>query len=323
MSLRPMSLVLLATLLAAPAAAQPLLSASKTIAEPGEDIVLTLTGRAGDAAAIVGSTVGAGFSYGGQAFRIGPDVTIIFMGTIPNGGQLSVPFTAPFVGTVLDRYYLQGVTSPNASFVPLTLSAGLILRNADVVGAGVGPQGPPGPEGPAGSPGPPGPAGTQGAAGAQGMPGPSGIIGFDTLTGVGNHPNDIRFSSSGFVDLVGPSLVVNLQAGQAAHVVVVKAMGAGASAATGMSLYPCYRAASTDFSLPATPVGEGMINLQAPANTRMTFSQTWVFRPGSDGFPTGQNVFVGMCASFPIGGNHSNWTNNDSGVISILRFTAP
>lgn len=194
-------------------------------------------------------------------------MTIIFVGTIATGGQLTVSFTAPFVGTVLDRYYLQAATSPSASFVPLTLSAGLILRNADLVGAGVGAQGPPGP---AGAIGPPGSPGIQGPVGAPGIPGPSGIIGFDTLAGAGNNPNDIRFSSSDFVDLVGPSWVVNLQAGQAAHVVVVKAMGAGASAATGLSLYPCYRAASTDSSLPATPAGPGMVSTHTPILSPLT-----------------------------------------------------
>lgn len=61
------TLLLLITLLSAPAAAQPLLSASTVMVQPGAAVTLTLSGRSGDAAAIFGSTVNAGVSYGGQA----------------------------------------------------------------------------------------------------------------------------------------------------------------------------------------------------------------------------------------------------------------
>ncbi len=43
----------------------------------------------------------------------------------------SVPLVPPFLGSTIDRYYVQGATSQSASFVPLAVTNGLILRNRD------------------------------------------------------------------------------------------------------------------------------------------------------------------------------------------------
>jgi hypothetical protein len=64
-----------------------------------------------------------------------------------------VNVTAPFVGTTLDRYYTQAVTSMSPVFVPLEASNGVALRNSDLVRDLTGPQGPQGPAGPVGAAG--------------------------------------------------------------------------------------------------------------------------------------------------------------------------
>ena len=114
--------------------AQPTLSSSSTTASPGTAVILTVTGQAGQNFAIIGSTVGGGFSYGGTALAVGPDVIIIAQGTL-TGASAAVAFTPPFQGTSIDRYYVQAATSAAPSFVPLQASAGLILRNTDAAPA--------------------------------------------------------------------------------------------------------------------------------------------------------------------------------------------
>jgi hypothetical protein len=114
------------------ASAQPTLAATATTVEPGATITLTITGSQGQNFALIGSTVGSGFSYGGTALEVGADVAIIAQGVIGAGGQVALGFTPPFAATALDRYYVQAVTSASPSFVPLQASAGLVLRNADI-----------------------------------------------------------------------------------------------------------------------------------------------------------------------------------------------
>ena len=145
--------------LPATALAQTGISVSSSVVSPGQAITVTVTGVAGRHFAVIGSSVGAGFSFGGVALRVGPDVRILAVGVLPDGGSASVAVTPPFAGTTLDRFYLQAATSTSPSFASLVASEGVILRNADVVGGGVGPQGPPGPPGPAGPQGVQGPAG--------------------------------------------------------------------------------------------------------------------------------------------------------------------
>src|SRR6187200_1061293 len=69
-------------LLAAPAAAQPRLSLSATVASPGERVTVTLTGSPGEYYAVLGSTVNEGFSYAGVALGVGRDVVILARGVL-------------------------------------------------------------------------------------------------------------------------------------------------------------------------------------------------------------------------------------------------
>lgn len=117
------------------AAAQPTLSSNNTLVAPGSTVTLTVTGTAGHAFAIIGSTVGSGFSYAGVALAVGPDVIIYTTGIIGGGGTATVGFTPPFAGSPLDRYYIQAATSPTAAFNPIQASNGVVLRNADATAA--------------------------------------------------------------------------------------------------------------------------------------------------------------------------------------------
>lgn len=116
------------------AAQTPTLTTPSAIAAPGVALAVTITGIPGRFFALVGSTTGAGFTYAGVALKVGADVTILASGTLGVSGAVTLGVTPPFSGSVLDRYYLQAVTSALPSFVPLEPSAGLVLRNADLVG---------------------------------------------------------------------------------------------------------------------------------------------------------------------------------------------
>ena len=74
----------------------------------------------------------------------------------------------PFLGTVLDRFYVQAATSFSSKFDTLESSASAIVRNGDLVKGLEGPPGPQGPAGAVGAVGPTGPAGPQGLTGARG-----------------------------------------------------------------------------------------------------------------------------------------------------------
>lgn len=179
------SLLCCAVLSVSVSAQTPQITASTTVVDPGAAVTVTITGAPGRAFALLGSTIGAGLSHAGVALAVGPDV-VITIGTLEANGVAIVTITPPFIGTVLDRYYLQAVTSTAPNFVPLQASGGLVLRNADLVRNLTGPQGPQGPagptgatgpQGPIGETGPPGPAGPTGATGAQGTAGPAGPTG--------------------------------------------------------------------------------------------------------------------------------------------------
>jgi hypothetical protein len=168
------------------AAAQTSLNVSADVVTPGSPITATVTGPPGQFYAIIGSSVGSGLSYGGVALGVGADFAILAQGALDGTGSVSVPLTPPFRGSVLDRYYLQAATSSTPSFIPLSVSAGRVLRNGDLV-AGLtgpaGPTGPIGPTGPAGSAGAAGPTGPSGATGAGGLAGATGPTGPPGSTG--------------------------------------------------------------------------------------------------------------------------------------------
>ena len=93
------------------AAAQPTLTASATTVTPGAPVTVNITGTPGQQYALLGSSVGAGMAYAGVNLRVGLDFVILSIGAIDGTGSVSVNVTPPFVGTTLDRYYLQAVMS--------------------------------------------------------------------------------------------------------------------------------------------------------------------------------------------------------------------
>lgn len=150
----------------------------------GDSVTVTVTGRPGEFYAVLGSGVNGGFSYAGVALGVGNDVVILAQGVLGSSGERSITVVPPFNGTVLDRYYLQAVTSSTQDFVPPEPSDAHAVRNGDLVlglPALEGPRGPAGPPGPAGAPGAVGP---QGAPGLQGPPGPVGPQGSPGATSV-------------------------------------------------------------------------------------------------------------------------------------------
>jgi Collagen triple helix repeat (20 copies) len=193
---RGWSLLLVATALslalATPVAGQTL-SVSPQIARSSDVVVVTITGAPGDFVALVGSSVGSGLVFGGAPLSVGTDFSVLYGPAPLTNGMASVGVPAAFFqGTALDRYYLQAVTSSNLGFFPFSLSPGVVVKNADLLGGLVmtpgptGPTGATGPAGPAGSAGPPGPqgpTGPAGAAGVAGLPGPTGPAGPQGPTG--------------------------------------------------------------------------------------------------------------------------------------------
>jgi hypothetical protein len=153
------------------------ISVPHDIVSPGASVPVTVTGPSGQWFAIAGSTTGAGFSYGGVPLPLGGDVVVLHVGMLDGAGRAVVSVTPPFVGSQIDRYYLVGAWSTNASFLPPSLSDGLILRNGDLLRSVAGPPGPTGPQGPIGPVGPQGPQGPPGQTGLTGSRGEQGIQG--------------------------------------------------------------------------------------------------------------------------------------------------
>jgi hypothetical protein len=165
---------LVSSLGAASAAAQPTLSLSKTVVAPGESVTVSVSGTPGAFYALLGSSVDGGGSFSRENLKVKNDVTVITTGSLDGSGQASVSIVPPFVGSVLDRFYVQAETSLSARFDRFEFSAAEVIRNGDLVKGLEGPPGPQGAPGPQGPAGPLGPAGAQGPAGSQGFTGPRG-----------------------------------------------------------------------------------------------------------------------------------------------------
>src|SRR5688572_6735803 len=164
-------MLLSSSLLAATATAQPQVVVSTTVAAPGEQVAVAITGDPGAYYALLGSPVNNGGNFTAERLRLGREVVMLSTGIIGGDGQVAVSIKPPFVGTVLDRYYIQVVASFSPQFNTLEASETVVIRNRDLV---EGLEGPPGPQGPAGPTGLQGPAGPQGPAGIQGLTGPRG-----------------------------------------------------------------------------------------------------------------------------------------------------
>ena len=106
---------------AAAAIAQPTMTSSILMPNPGVAVTLTVTGTAGQSFAVVGSSTWAGFSYAGVDLGVGPDLQILGTGVLNGAGQGTLSFTPPFPAQ--DRYYVQAVTSANG-FATITHPGG-------------------------------------------------------------------------------------------------------------------------------------------------------------------------------------------------------
>jgi hypothetical protein len=112
--------------MATAAAAQPTMTASPLVSNPGAAVTLTVVGTAGQSFAVIGSTTWGGFSYAGVSLGVGTDVAILGIGALDGAGQGTVSFTPPFPAR--DRYYVQAVTSTNG-FATIAASGRLTLLN--------------------------------------------------------------------------------------------------------------------------------------------------------------------------------------------------
>jgi hypothetical protein len=208
------------SLFVATASAQPQVALPTTVVAPGESVTVTVTGNPGAFYAVLGSSINGGFSYAGVALGVGTDVAILAQGVLGASGEAAVDVVPPFNGTLLDRYYLQAVTSPARNFVPLQPSQSRAVRNGDLVldlPGTMGPEGPPGPAGPQGQAGPPGAAGPQGQTGPPGPAGPAGSAGPAGPQGPAGATNvRIRTLRDGVRGRSAATIVVSCAAGERA-----------------------------------------------------------------------------------------------------------
>jgi hypothetical protein len=161
-----------------------------------------------------------------------------------------------------------------------------------------GPEGSAGPEGPAGGQGPAGQPGPQGPAGEQG---PSGVISGVGITGGGPNP------SAAYAFFGMPASVTVTDPKQRVLVVSTNSFGTLGSSAAALNLFICYQQPGG----PLTLVGNGMLGMQLPANTKVPMSMSKVLALAAGEYK------VGLCGT---GGDH--WDNNDWGTTTALVFRA-
>jgi hypothetical protein len=92
---------------------------------------------------------------------------------------------------------------------------------------------------------------------------------------------------------------------QRVAVIADNGFGTGSLAAQGLNLYICYQQVPSGA---ITPVGNGILGLRLPPNTRVPMGLTKVLQ-----LAAGFDYNVGMCGT---GG--ANWTNNDWGTTTAL-----
>lgn len=196
-----------------------------------------------------------------------------------------------------------GVTGPAGATGPQGLQGVLGPTGAD------GPAGPVGATGPGGAAGPQGlqgVAGPTGATGPAGPAGPSGVVFMDYNVGPGANPT----STLQFLSVVVSAPVAT---GQRVHLVASKAFGTlNATGAGNLKIYACYRL----YGSTASPsiIGDGIFDLQLPANTRSVFTVTGV----ASNLPAGTYNF-GMCGSTVS----TVWTWNEFSLVSVIVATVP
>jgi hypothetical protein len=122
------------------------LSVPASAVAPGGSVSVTVTGTAGENYALVGSETSSGLTFNGVSFALGTVFQVLSVGVLDGTGRAVVSVTPPFPAR--DRYYLQGLTSASAGFIPFSLTPSLPLLSSEVtrllqaVGGGVnGPNG--------------------------------------------------------------------------------------------------------------------------------------------------------------------------------------
>ena len=214
---------LAASLSATLAAAQaPTLSVSQSNVVPGASVTLTVAGPAGERYTIIASVVGAGGTYAGQALAVGADYVVVAHGVLDGSGLAVVPFTPPFLGSVLDRAYIQAATSASPTSCPWPCRRVRCCATTTwsrVWRARPAPARPGGPEGPMGALGLTGATGLTGAdgqrarrvqrgrqvSGVAGVAGPTGLTGSTGLTGLAGPTGPTGLTGpTGMTGMMGP-----------------------------------------------------------------------------------------------------------------------
>ena len=130
-------------------------------------------------------------------------------------------------------------------------------------------------------------------------------MGIDQAVGAsGGGPNP-----TSLFQFFGTPAIVTVSRGEQ-HVLVTShnGFGAGSSGANFLQLYICHR------QLPSgavTPVGNGILGLQLPANARVPMGMSRILQ-----LPPGQHE-VGLCGKT----SGTGWTNNDWGSTTALVFS--
>jgi len=156
-----------------------------------------------------------------------------------------------------------------------------------------------------GLPGIAGPSGPAGAQGLQGPPGAGAIVDFDTVAGANANP------AAALAFLSPPATITVAAAGQQVFMTSSKALGAYATPAANLLLYPCYQSVAP--GSPLTTVTLGIGGLTSPPNARQLYGLSHIFA----GLPEG-TYKVSICGS---DGGNGNWTNSEWGFTTAFVFS--
>ena len=130
------------------------------------------------------------------------------------------------------------------------------------------------------------------------------------------HPSDISqmayvsggsIAPDGTIRFLAPTVQVIIGTNQRVLVTSHRALGAGASPATGLDIWICYQSTAPGSAIQA--VGGGMLGLSSPANLRLPVGLSAVV----SGIAAG-TYNVGLCGR----SSSANWTNNEFGYTTAL-----
>jgi len=217
------------------------------------------------------------------------------------------------------------LTSTSPAFAPLAASAGLVLRNLDLLGGVIGatgPQGLVGPQGATGSAGAPGATGPQGVPGPQGPVGATGATGSAGPQGLQGVPGTSGFVQTNFRYNLVPQVVespnfqwlsetaaVTVGASHYVHVTAQASLGSSVGA-SGLALSIC----TSQGGAPQQVASDQMEQLRVPAGTLLPFSLSIAMPLINAGTYT-----FGLCGRVSSG-QAANWNLRNYGRTSIAVF---